>query len=1289
MHLKHLEIQGYKSFANKTEFLFPGGITAIIGPNGSGKSNFADAVRWALGERSMRSLRAKSTADMIFAGGHGRARAGMAQVALTLDNADGSLPIEYSEITIARRAYRSGENEYLINGSQVLLRDITELLAESGLSERTYTVIGQGLVDAALSLRPQERRDLFEEAAGISLYRERREKTVERLDETRHNLERVHDIVSEITPRLKQLKQDAQQVEEHRRLTAHLERLQRTWFGYQWGQLQATLERALEKASNLKTRLEAQRREASKLSERLGRLREREGDLRAKLRDWYRESAELHEQTDKAQRKLAVSEERERLLKARREELLEEIEPLKARREEQAAQLAEINAQVEQLGQELEKRKKRLADVKREWESVQENAQQHARRQAQAEQDLRTYRERLKQLNQALMKAREEVSNLASEQAVAEERARQLKSRRQEILTELKPLDSQEKEQSAQFELDRARLGDMEQEMAERKQRLAELKREWKAAQAQSKTPPPELQSGEQELREHRAQIKRLAQEIQEAQSEEARLAGELKALERMHLSGAAYDQGVQALLQADLDGVLGPFASLIQVEPAWERAVEAALGDDLQSIVVERTAMVEAIQRVLASSGGRLTLLPLDGLRSRHTLPPETLCAARVVTCEANIGGAVEAMLGGVALCDDLAEARDLLTHMPPGSRCVTRAGVVLRADGALMIGQTGSGGLLTDERTRRELPRQLEQIQRDRQKLEEQRQREAAQITRLEARLESITREANKSRQETERAFQEKLSRARTASAVIEEKLRNQQEALRREEKRLKRIRSQQAALQRQAEDLEAKHTAAVERAQALHAAVAQLDTDAAKIDTPTDDLSSSFRAKLEAAHRRRRDLEAQQRELSEQIGALEAQSEHLSRQTAQAREEAARFERERLAPARTEVAVAEESLRSQQATLKRERGLLAQLRSQVEARHQRADELEQERNALTGRIDELHQETQQLGDKLRKIRQHIQPTEEELDRLAEEQTSVEKRLQKARDRVREAEGRHGRAQLDVERSQDELHILARRIDEELGLVEIELAESVTAQTPLPLRPLVSELPVVEKLPEGLKDEMKFLKTRIRRLGAINPNAPEELADVEERHHFLTEQAADLEAATARLRQGVSELDELMEKAFRETFDAVAEKFAEMFTTLFGGGKARLELTEPDDLLNTGVDITAQPPGKRARQLALLSGGERALTAVALLFSLLHASPTPFCILDEVDAMLDEANVGRFRAQLEKLAQQTQFIVITHNRSTVESADTVYGVSMGSDAVSQVVSLKLEEDGELRMGN
>ena len=348
----------------------------------------------------------------------------------------------------------------------------------------------------------------------------------------------------------------------------------------------------------------------------------------------------------------------------------------------------------------------------------------------------------------------------------------------------------------------------------------------------------------------------------------------------------------------------------------------------------------------------------------------------------------------------------------------------------------------------------------------------------------------------------------------------------------------------------------------------------------------------------------------------------------------------------------------------------------------RHTHADALKVERERLKPHIDTQRADASELDGKLLHLSQRIAPAEDEvtvLDGLLRE-LGEEERLAEAR--VRDAESRWQQAKLEVERTEDGLRLLAQRIEQDLGLVDFKLSDGVTAQTPLPLRPLVSDLPIVEELPIGLEDEIQRLRARERRYRGVNPNALAEYEEARERHRFLEDQSNDLVDAATQLRHAVAELDHLMEDAFRETFDAVAAEFSRVFPVLFGGGSAYLELTEPGDLLRTGVDVVARPPGKRGQRLAMLSGGERALTATALLFSLLAVSPTPFCVLDEVDATLDEANAGRFRVLLDDRAQRTQFIVITHNRVTVEAADTIYGVSMGRAGVSQVVSLKLDPD-------
>jgi chromosome segregation protein len=562
------------------------------------------------------------------------------------------------------------------------------------------------------------------------------------------------------------------------------------------------------------------------------------------------------------------------------------------------------------------------------------------------------------------------------------------------------------------------------------------------------------------------------------------------------------------------------------------------------------------------------------------------------------------------------------------------------------------------------------LEEVRRRCEEIENRQHVEAEQIAELEAGLEELSRQADRAREEAARVEQEALRQAHTRVAVAEEALRNQQSALQRENSLLEQIEAQTQALRRQACDLESERAALIAPAQDAQGQ----SVESLKIETRID-------AQLEEVRRRCEEIKAQQTRETEEIAALEARLEALAEREARVKEEAAQVERETVGKARTEVAVVEEALRNQRAALQRETTLLDRLQAQVAARCQRTDELESEHVGIVARAQDLRVQVSQLEAQLTHVRVRIEPAEEELTQLQEEQDALERQEVHARERVRDMEAQYSHAQLDVSRSRDELKLLARRIEEDLGLVELDLSASVTAQTPLPLRPMVSLLPVVEELPEGLEEEIQRLKARLRRLGAVNPNAPAEHVEVQERHRFLTEQAADLEKASAQLRHVVAELDELMETAFQRTFDAVAKEFCEIFETLFDGGSARLELTEPNDLMNTGVDIVARPPGKRPQRLALLSGGERALTAVALLFAILRVSPAPFCVLDEVDAMLDEANLGRFRMLLKELSQQTQFIIITHSRATVEAADTIYGISMGADAVSQVVSLKLDE--------
>jgi chromosome segregation protein len=980
----------------------------------------------------MRSLRGKRTLDMIFSGSRKRSRAGMAEVLLTLDNRDDWLPIDFTEVTVGRRAHRSGENEYLLNGNQVRLKDINQLLAESGLSERTYAVVGQGLIDTALSLRPQERRALFEEAAGIAIYRSEREKAADRLEETDHNLERVKDILSEISPRLRHLEKQVDQLREHDRITSHLRRLQRTWYGYHWGQAQESLREAQERTRLLERRLAERRKEMEKIGERLKILRHEQTTLRARLRDAYHRTAELHDRADAAQREVAALTERARLLKAQREEMAQELDPLRAQRDAQQEQVASARARLDELQTAATARQKRLAELERELDELQKEASRESARQAEI-------RQRIK----ALQRRRE-----------------------------------------------------------------------------------------------------KLDADIDEARATQVRLEAEKDLLARLREEGSALGQGVRTLLEADLPGVEGLLGALIRVPKAWETAVESALGSKIQAVVVKRWETVITARQMLGPDE-RAILLPLDKLDGTPDAAPGpagTQRAVDVVTCPSHLEPAVTALLGRVFLAPDLAAAREARSHLPPGGQCVTRAGEVVAADGTVAVG-ISTGAVLAQERSWRQLPERLE------------------------------------------------------------------------------------VARQRQAE------------------------------------------------------LKSEAQQVAQQVEDLEKILAEAERSAAAATQAAARAESGPLSEARTELALARQALETQRDRVRRETRTLDQLASQLRSREARVEELAAERTSVQQRLVELERATEQFERQRAEARDSIGPAEEQLTEKNEAQERAEEAERQARERLRRAEEQAGKAQLEVTRRQDRLERLQERIQEELGLVELEVADQVTAQTPLPLRPFVSPLPTVEVLPEGLKDEIQWLKSRLRQIGHVNPDAAEEYQEIQERHTFLTEQVHDLEVTSARLREVIADLDKMMEAAFRETFVAVADAFEEIFARLFDGGTARLELTDPDDLLETGVDIVARPPGKRLQSLALLSGGERALSAAALIFAILRVRPTPVCVLDEVDAMLDETNVGRFRQMVQDLSDETQFILITHNRHTVEAAGTVYGISMGSDGVSQVVSLRMTE--------
>ncbi len=1214
MRLKHLELQGFKTFASKSEFVFPTGITAIVGPNGSGKSNVADALRWVLGEQVFSVLRAKRTEDLIFAGGEGRPRAGMAEVHLTFDNSDGFFPVEFSEVVIGRRAYRDGENEYLINGSKVRLRDVTELLGKTGLARRTYTVIGQGLVDQALALGSEERRALFEEAAGISMYRHKREEALRKLDETRRNLDRVRDILVEIGPRVRQLERQAQRTRDYARLSNELQEMQRVWFGYHWDKGQAALHEAKESVEAHGARLKTRRADMGDYGTRIEDIRQQQVALRAQVSDWQRAAGELHGQAEALQRELAVLEERARSLQQQIDQTLGDRTTLETEIAAQVDRVARAEAELAEIVTRQTTQAGAIAAAQQALtdQQAQREAVQLSRAGAQA----------------ALQKAELALTDRCQRRAQLQDRRGKLESDRGAHLADVTA------GQQAQAALDRQR---------------AALEDDLTAVQAQRHHLAQQVAVIEAELDAARQQAARLEIELDETRVAENRLRDRYAVLSDVRASLAGFEAGTRAVMSASLSGVRGVLATLINVDSEWERAIEAALGADIQAIVVDSWETAQRVREHLGDGPGRVSLLPLNGIEhnpltssvdlmegapfgawlphgdknSAASLQPLAppwpnglRLAIECLTCDAELRPAIESLLKHVVVVDSLAEARDLRAQLPDRYHIAVRDGEVLRSNGVVIVGRAaGSGEFLAREREWRELPAHIDA---------------AAQAT-AQAQL-------------AQAAALAQIDQWMQQQTTLHDHMRSLDQAIGHKTDERREIHRQVSDLQRE-----------IDWKQGL---LAQVDGEIAAID------------------QQNAGLQAEETQLHDEVTAQQAALAQLETQLAglSAEELAAQ-----LTALQAEAAISEQLQRSQTQVVSSYRSGLEQMRGQLQSRLNRAQQIEQEQIAIEQQLAEGRQREAALHDQLGALTAQIDPAEARGRDLEAEQHRLESEERAARHRLSDLETVYNQAMLDLARREEELNHLRARIDEELGLVQLELAD-LSGPQPLPLKPIVSELPRVEALPEGLEQELQRMKAHIRRLGPINSEAQAEYEEAKERFEFLTQQSADLEQASQQLQQVIAELDQLMETSFYDTFNQIAEEFKSMFQQLFGGGAARLVLTDPENLSTTGVEVIARPPGKKQQNLALLSGGERSLTAAALMFAILKVKPPPFCILDETDAALDEANVSRFRDTLKALSADTQFVVITHNRGTIEAAATIYGISMSGDSASRTISLELE---------
>jgi chromosome segregation protein len=1191
LRLKSLELQGYKTFASKTTFEFAEGITAVVGPNGSGKSNIADSLRWVLGEQSYGLLRAKKTEDMIFNGAENRPRAGMASATIVFDNSDGWLPVDFSEVAMARRAYRDGRNDYLLNGQHVRLKDLNEILAQSGLSERTYTILGQGLVDASLALKADERRRLFEDAAGIGLYRSRRDETLKRLETTRRNLERVLDILAELEPRLKSLERQAKRTQDYLQVQADLKLLLREWYGFHWHTSQRELAGARTIAHTHEARLADARENYQKLLSEFSSSRNHLAELRGRLSGWNRQSAELLVQRESISRDLAVLEERRRAMVESQNQAISELE---------------------RIGSDLDREKSRTSEEESALHRIISDLAEARAQEQEAKSQLNTRQSNRSSVDEKLQSSRQRLASFNNEKAQLQARLEELKNR----------LDNQK---------ERLAAADLVIAQAESNVSLAE----GDLLRAVS------IRDKEQFVHNNAEQMlaginhkvsglgSRRQQQLEERNNkftELARLQAQLDVLDQAEQSLDVYTDGARTLLEAArqsrLNGVRGALSAVLDVPSELEIAISAALGESLDAVVVSSGSDVEvALSMLEADSTGRATLLPLDWLAARKPLKPGSDLAivgvaSQLLKTPDDIRPAVELLLGQTIIVRDRANARRILKSTD-AQRVVTLKGEVFRADGPIQAGKEHRGGSISRPRQRREIQDLLSSLQFS-----------LAEINQSIERVSSELAAAHKELDFSDQSVKESGTRLAEANALV-----------------------QQSEL-------------------AVGSAKQKLEWQLAQKQTSTTELTKA----------------------EEERTALAAILEMLEGNLAQVQDEVRTINGELISLDldefnnqvvfwNTRAQVSERSLEEAEKRLEERKISSLRLGSLREEMISRINEIESSVKTLDDEKTSLLDGEHVLNRQISELRTSIDPAEQELIMAEHAESAYQEKETSGLKSLQIVERQNTQVQLDLARKQEAIENLRRRVEDDFGLVLFEYEVPMEGAVPLPLGDMVETLPVVTELAPGLEDSLTQKKAQLRRMGSINFESKQEYEQTLERFNYMSAQIEDLREAEEDLRQVIAELDELTKKEFTKTFDEVASRFKEIFVRLFGGGSARLVLTDPDNLTETGIDIEARLPGKREQGLALLSGGERSLTAIALVFALLKVSPTPVCVMDEVDAMLDEANVGRFRDLLVELSQDTQFVIITHNRNTVQAADVIYGITMGRDSASQMISLKLDE--------
>jgi len=1179
-----MEIAGFKSFADRTVIDFENSVTAIVGPNGSGKSNITEAIRWVLGEQSAKNLRGGKMPDVIFAGSDSRRSLNIAEVTIILDNEDHYLPIDYSEVSVTRRLRRSGESDFYLNKQSCRLKDIQELFMDSGLGKESFSIISQGKVEAIFSSKPEDRRGIFEEAAGVLKYKQRKKQAEQKLFETADNLDRLQDIIYELKEQLDPLVVQKKAAQEFLHLK---EKLSKVDVAYTVAEMREA-KQVWEKTSTTWNTLDAKGRELTELITKEERSVQSKRKRRSELDTLLEEGNQNHLRVVEALKQA----------EGQQEVLLERSKHTQKSSQEYQEILTEIDTKLDQFETEKSQLISQLSQKNGETQEIE-------KKQVNVAKELQKYQKTAKELMEEL---RSHYVDKLQEQA--------------ENGNERKNLDKNYQQETARNQHTLQKKATVTKETADKKSQLETIIKQAQAIQEQLTKERQAYVQAQDKNKEKQQELQATQQKMYQLMNERQQVKARIKSLQDIQENYSGFYQGVRAILQhkEQLPGIVGAVAELMDVPQEYTMAIETALGAAAQHIVVENEADArEAITYLKQQRAGRATFLPLTTIKGRQLsagiisqaqlIDGFVGIASELVTFSETVRPVVENLLKTTLIAEDLDSANVLARAVHYRYRVVSLDGDVMNAGGSMTGGATkrGNKGNLFSQTN------ELQQLKEQKSRLDNRLQTTERQVQQFEKNVKE-----NQEQLESLRNHGEKLR-------MDEQNINNKKQHLQEEYDRLQK---EQKALEFETREMDEFLEDYREQKNKLEEEQSDIATELGRIDQEIQELD----AKEDMIEEKRTALTQELADLKSDLAVHKEQTMHLQER----------------------IKTCDHSYNEQQARKESFQRQLQALTSDFSDHELNENSLKKQVTELSDRKEKLQEELQEIREERYSIQQKISQKDDELTRLhAQQKENLSKRTQ-----------------VEVEKNSAEI-----LLDNRLQYLQEEYHLTFEAAQ-------AKDEPI--KKDPAVKEEIQSLRRRIEAIGPVNLNAIEQYEQVNERYQFLGGQRDDLLMAKEQLFHTMSEMDEEVKTRFGQTFEAIRQEFKVVFPNMFGGGRAELILTDPHDLLNTGIEIEAQPPGKKLQSLSLLSGGERALTAIALLFSIIQVRPVPFCVLDEVEAALDEANVLRFGNYLQSFQNGTQFIVVTHRKGTMEAADVLYGVTMEESGVSKIVSVRLEEVSE-----